>query len=290
MRIFVTGASGFVGSVVTRELLDAGHQVVGLVRSDSSASAVEAAGAEPQRGDLGDLETLSRAAAASDGVIHTAFVHDFANFAASCEIDRRAIEALGTALEGSNRPLIVTAGTVGCRTEAEAANMPDFPRKSEQAGLAFAERGVRAMVVRLPPSVHGEGDHGFVPALIRVAREQGFVSYVADGESRWAAVHRLDAARLYRLALEQGVAGARYHGVGDEGISTRELAETIGKRLRLPAVSKSPEEVTALLGLIGHVLSIDCASSSVLTQQLLGWGITQPSLLADLASDHYFAA
>jgi len=290
MRIFVTGASGFVGSAVVRELVAAGHQVVGLARSESSAHAVEAAGAKVQQGDLGDLAALKQAAAASDGVIHTAFGHDFSNFAASCEVDRLAIEALGAALAGSQRPLIVTAGSGTCRSEADEPNMPNMPRKSEQTGLSLTEKGVRAMVVRLPPSVHGAGDHGFVPALIRVAREQGFSSYVADGQNRWAAVHRLDAAKLYRLALEKGAAGARYHGIGDEGVPTKQLAEAIAERLGVPAVSRSPAEAAALLGFVGHVFALDCASSSKRTQELLGWRPTEVGLLADLDQGHYFKA
>jgi len=288
MRIFVTGASGFVGSAVVRELVAAGHRVVGLARSESSARSVKAAGAEVQPGDLGDLAVLKRAAAASDAVIHTAFNHDFSNFGASCEADRLAIEALGDALAGSQRPLLVTSGSGTCRTEADVPNMPNVPRKSEQAGLSLCERGVRAMVVRLPPSVHGEGDHGFVPTLIRVARDKGFSSYVAAGQNRWAAVHRLDAAKLYRLALEQGEAGARYHGVGDEGVPTKELAEVIGERLGLPVVSRSAAEAAVLLGFVGHIYALDCASSSQRTQQLLGWRPTAPGLLADLQQGHYF--
>lgn len=243
MRVFITGASGFIGSAVVQELLGAGHQVLGLARSEQSAAALAAAGAEVVRGSLVDLEVLRRAAAAADGVIHAAFNHDFADFAAGCAMDERAIETLGAALAGSGRPLVVTSGTMTATpgrlaTEDDVA-AANFPRKSEEAGLKTASSGVRATVVRLSPTVHGDGDHGFVPALIRAAREQGYSMYVGEGRNRWPAVHRLDAARLYRLALEQGASGRRFHGVAEQGIPTREIAEVIARRLNVPAVSKS---------------------------------------------------
>jgi nucleoside-diphosphate-sugar epimerase len=292
MRVFVTGASGWVGSAVTRELIAAGHTVLGLARSDSSAKAVAAAGADVHRGALDDLNSLTRGAAACDGVIHTAFIHDFSDFAASCATDKVAIEAIGAALEGSGRPLLVTSGTLGLppgRLGTEDDSIASvLPRKSEEVGLAMAARGVRAMVVRLSPSVHGDGDHGFVATLVRTAREQGFATYVGDGKNRWPAVHRFDAARIYRLALEQGAAGSRFHGVADEGIPVREIAEAIGRRLNVPAVSKTPEEAGARLGFIGHVLAMDGPASSALTQDRLGWRPTGPGLLADLAEGHYF--
>ena len=289
MRVFVTGATGFIGSAVVKELLGAGHQVLGLARSDAGATSLAAAGAEVHRGSLEDTDSLKRGAAAADGVIHTAFIHDFSDFAANARTDQLAIEAMTATLAGSGKPFVVSSGCLGLRTEEDSPS-PAFPRKSEQAGLAAAAQGVRAMVIRLSPSVHGDGDHGFVPALVKLAREEGFSMYVGDGQNRWPAVHRLDAARLYRLALEKGAAGARFHGVADEGIPVRELAEAIGRRLNVPAVSKTAEEATALLGFIGHVLGMGGPSSNTLTQERLGWHPTQPGLLEDLAQGHYFDA
>jgi len=293
MRIFVTGATGFIGTAVVRELIDAGHQVLGLARSDSAAKSLVAAGADVHRGSLEDLDSLRSAAAAAEGVIHTAFIHDFANYGPAAEADRRAIATLGDALAGSARPLIVTSGTLlalrkGPLATEDDAHNPNFPRKSEDAALALAARGVRASVLRLPPSVHGNGDHGFVPQLISIAREKGVSAFIGDGLNRWPAVHRFDAAHLYRLLLEKGSAGACYHGVADEGVPTREIAEVIGRQLNVPVVSKSPEEAADHFGWIGRFFGIDGPASSVQTREHLGWQPVQPGLIADLNAGHYF--
>lgn len=297
MRIFVTGATGFVGSAVVQDLIDAGHQVLGLARSDKSAAAVVAAGAEVHRGDLADLDSLKRGATACDGVIHTAFIHDFQNIAASAETDRRAIEALGEALAGSNRPLVVTSaiglltpGRLGTEDHAPDPNAPGAHRlASEQTALSLATRNVRVSVVRLPPSVHGDGDHAFVPALIRIAREKNVSAYIGDGNNRWSAVHRLDAARVFRLALEKGTAGSRYHAIGDEGIASRHIAKIIGQQLRIPVVSKSREEAAEHFGWLARFFGNDSPASSARTQQQLGWRPRQPGLIADLEHGRYFA-
>ncbi|HKU81590.1 MAG TPA: SDR family oxidoreductase [Candidatus Tumulicola sp.] len=296
MRIFVTGASGFIGSAVVAELIGAGHQVTGLVRSPESAIAVTAAGAEVLRGELGDLETLRAGASASDGVIHTAFIHDFANFHEAAATDVRAIEALGEALAGSHRPLVVTSGTallgpgrvVSEEDVADPALLASWPRRSEETALALANRGVRASAVRLPPSVHGEGDRGFVPMLIGIARSTGVSAYVGDGFNRWASVHRLDAAKLFKLALEKGSAEARYHGVADEGVPFREIAGVIGRHLGVPLVSITSDEAGGHFGFLARFASIDVPASSVQTQRLLGWNPTHAGLLADLDRGHYF--
>jgi nucleoside-diphosphate-sugar epimerase len=295
MRVFVTGATGFVGSAVVSELISAGHQVLGLTRSDAGAVSLTAAGANPHRGSLEDLESLRSGAANSDGVIHTAFIHDFLNYAAATEADRRAIETLGSALAGSGRPFVVTSGTLLLQRQGPLATeqdeaIPNFPRKSEAAGLAMASQGVHVAAMRLPPSVHGDGDHGFVPHLIAIAREKGSSAFVGDGLNRWPAVHRLDAARLYRLALEKGSAGTRYHGVADQGVPFREIAEVIGRRLNVPVISKSPEEAADHFGWISHFVSIDCPASSALTQEQLGWRPTHPSLIPDVDRPVYFEA
>jgi nucleoside-diphosphate-sugar epimerase len=294
MRVFVTGATGFIGTAIVRELIGAGHQVLGLARSEKAAQSLTAVGAEVHRGSLEDLESLGRGVAAADGVIHAAFIHDFANYAPAAEADKQAIETLGAALAGSDRPLVVTSGTLllqrhGPLATEEDSAIPNFPRKSEEAALAAASRGVRTSIVRLAPSVHGEGDHGFVPRLIEIAREKGVSAYPGDGLNRWPAVHRLDAAPLYRLVLEKGSAGASYHGVADEGVPVRDIAEAIGRRLSLPVVAKSLEEAADHFGWLGHFFGMDCPASSAQTQEGLEWHPTQPGLISDLDQAHYFA-
>jgi nucleoside-diphosphate-sugar epimerase len=292
MRIFVTGPTGFVGSAIVKDLISTGHEVLGLARSDASAKSLAEAGSLVHRGSLEDLDSLHRGAVAADGVIHTAFIHDFNNYAPAAEKDRQAIDTLGTALAGSDRPFVVTSGTLlvrrkGALAMEEDSPNPDFPRKSEDAALALAARGIHVSILRLPPSVHGEGDHGFVPALIGIAREKGVSAYVGDGLNRWPAVHRLDAAPLYRLVLGKGSAGASYHGVGDEGVPFRDIAAVIGRHLNVPVVSKSPEQAANHFGWLAHFVGIDCPASSAQTQEQLGWRPVRPGLIPDINA-HYF--
>jgi len=296
MRVFVTGATGFIGSAVVRELIDAGHQVTGLARSDQGAAALAAAGAQVHRGALEDPASLRSGAAAAEGVIHTAYIHDFSennDAAAYARIDRCAIEAIGEALAGSDKPLVVASGLVHtpgrlATEEDDAPDNPAYPRVSEPVALSLAGRGVRVSVVRLPPSVHGEGDHAFVPALIGIARAKGRSAYASDGSNRWAAVHRLDAAHLFRLALEAAPAGTRLHGVGDEGVPFCDIAEVIGRHLNLPVTSLPPAEAQGHFGLFALFASMDVPASSELTRKELGWEPTHAALIPDLDEGHYF--
>jgi nucleoside-diphosphate-sugar epimerase len=305
MRVFVTGASGWIGSVVVPALIGVGHQVVGLARSDASAAALAAAGAEVQRGTLDDLDCLQQAAAASDGVIHLAFKHDIAftgDFQGAADADRRAVEAFGEALAGSDRPFVIASGTLGIApgrvaTERDgqspdpamfALGGPATRQGTAQVTLDLASRGVRSSVMRLPPTVHGAGDNGFVARLVGIAREKGVSGYIGDGSSRWPAVHRHDAAQLFRLALETAPAGTVLHAVADEGVPIRAIAEVIGRHLNIPVVSIALEDAGEQFGFLAHFLGVDSPASSVLTRELLGWQPTHPGLIDDLDQGHYF--
>lgn len=294
MRIFLTGATGFIGSVIVSELLQAGHQVLGLTRSDAGAQALAAAGAEAHRGSLEDLDSLRSGAAGADGVIHCAFDHDFSNFLANCEKDRRAIEALGEALAGSSRPLVITSGTgMGAAAPGQLAtedhldlNHPNPRKVSEQAGAAVAERGVSVSVVRLP-QVHDTVKQGLITYAVQIAREKGVSPYIGEGRNRWPAAHVTDVARLYRLALEKNEAGSRYHAVAEEGITMREISEVIGRGLGVPVVSLAPEEAPAHFGWLAMFTSFDMPASSAITREKLGWNPAGPDLITDLKNMKY---
>jgi len=296
MRYFLTGATGFIGSAVTQELIARGHEVVGLARSDRSAAALEEAGAIPHEGSLEDLDSLRRGAEAADGVAHLAFIHDFSNIAHSGVVDLAAIEAIGETLADTGKPFAVTSGTAmltsGRPATEDDLSDPDgagaHRARSDAVALGLADRGVRAVLVRFPPSVHGAGDHGFVPAVIGAAREHGVSIYVGDGTNRWAAVHRLDAARLFRLALESAPAGARLHAVGDEGVPFRDIATVIGRHLGVPVEPVTAEEAQARLGFIGAFAGLDVPASAARTRELLGWEPVEQGLIADLEQGHYF--
>jgi nucleoside-diphosphate-sugar epimerase len=297
MRVFVTGATGFVGSAVVKELINAGHDVLGLARNENAAKLLTAAGAQVHTGNLEDLESLKAGAAQADGVIHTGFIHDFTRYKECCETDRRAIMALGEALAGTNKPLVVTSGTalltsgkLAIETDARAADNPN-PRLTEEAADAVAALGVKVSVVRLPPSVHGEGDHGFVPILINIARQKGISVYKGDGSNLWPAVHRTDAAKVFRLALEKNAeGGTRYHAVTEEGIAFKEIAEVIGKRLNLPVKSKTPTEADTHFDWFAHFAAFNNPTSSKQTQEQLNWNPVNIGLIEDVDSDYYFNA
>ncbi|MET8771770.1 SDR family oxidoreductase [Streptomyces sp. NPDC004658] len=300
MRFFVTGASGWIGSALVPDLIEAGHQVVGLARSDASAAALTAAGAEAVRGTVDDLGVLRDAAAASDGVIHLAFKHDVAfsgGFQEAAEADRRAVDAFGDALAGTGRPFVLASGLLGV-APGRLATERDRPalqgshfairQTTAEAALALAERGVRSSVVRLSPTCHGEGDNGFVASLVGIARAKGVSGHPGDGTARWPAVHRLDAARLFRLAAEKAPAGSVLHGAAEEGLALRDIAEVIGRHLGVPVTSVAPEAVAEHFGWLSGPLGFDTVASSALTRELLGWEPVQPGLLADLDEGHYF--
>jgi nucleoside-diphosphate-sugar epimerase len=297
MRVFVTGATGFVGSAVVRELVAAGHEVLGLARSDAGEAAVAAMGARALRGSLEEVDSLRRGVAATDGVIHTGFNHDFSRFAENCALDRRAIEAMGAEIGDTGRPMLVTSGValakggpVGLESDTAVPPSDAFPRASEAAAQALAERGMAVSVVRLPPTTHGEGDHGFVPILIDIARRTGVSAYIGDGDNAWSATHRVDAARVYRLALERGASGGPFHAIAETGIPFREIATLIGRELGVPVESRSGDEAAAHFGWFAKFAGMNMAASGEHTQRLLGWKPEAPDLLTDMRQTYFATA
>ncbi|MGA2295477.1 MAG: SDR family oxidoreductase [Acidimicrobiales bacterium] len=306
MRVFVTGASGWIGSAVVPELIEAGHQVIGIARSDASAAALGAAGVEVHRGSLDDLDELRRIASSSDGVIHLAFKHDLAfsgDFKGAADADRRAVEAFADALAGTDRPLVIASGTLGVapgRVATERDGHEDDPARAAlgegpnarwataEFTLSLASRGVRSSVMRLPPTNHGDGDNGFMATLVAIARDKGVSGYIGDGSSRWPAVHRLDSAHLFRLALDAAPPGSTLHAVADEGVPVRDIAGAIGRGLNLPVVSIAPDDAAEHFTWLAHFLALDSPASSALTRELLDWQPVQPGLISDLEEGHYF--
>jgi nucleoside-diphosphate-sugar epimerase len=294
MRVFVTGAAGFIGTATTKELIANGHEVLGLARSDANAETLERMGAKAHRGSLEDLDSLRKGAKETDGTIHLAFIHDFSKFEENGQIDKRAIEAMGDVLVGTNKPFIVTSGTglvapgVVITEDMRRDASAHVPRLSEQAGLAYASRGVRAMAMRLPQVHGGEGKAGLITYLLEGARQKGAAAYVGDGSARWAAAHRLDVVRLYRLALEKGAADGIYHAVGEEGVPMRQVIEVIGRVLSIPVISIKQEEAGGYYGPLAMFAGLDMPASSALTQQRLGWKPTQIGLIADIGRPNYF--
>jgi nucleoside-diphosphate-sugar epimerase len=306
MRVFVTGASGWIGSAVVPELLEAGHTVVGLARSEESTAALSAAGVQVQRGSLDDLDDLHAAASASDGVIHLAFKHDLAftgDFLGAATADRRAVEAFAQALEDSDRPLVIASGTLGVAPGQVATELdghlddpslavygegPLARRATAEFVLSLASRGIRSSVMRLPPTNHGDGDNGFMATLVAIARDKGVSGYIGDGTNRWPAVHRLDSARLFALAFDNAPAGSTLHAVADEGVPLRDIADVIGRHLGVPVVSIAPEDADGHFTWLARFLGADSPASSALTRELLGWKPVQLGLLDDLDQEHYF--
>jgi nucleoside-diphosphate-sugar epimerase len=296
MRVFVTGASGFVGSAVVKDLLAAGHQVLGMVRSDKGAEKVAAAGAEVHRGDIYDLESVKSGAAVCDAVIHTAFDHDFSKFKENCETDRKVVTAIASVLEGTDKPFVITSGVGLVSSLGRPANEDDVPQSSninprvasEEAAMAAAAKGVDTYIMRLPPTVHGAGEFGFIPMVINVDKSKGASAYIGDGANRWPAVHRFDAAALYRLAIEKKPSLKVFHAVAEEGIPFKEIAEAIGKGLNLPVVSKTGDEATEHFGWFSHFAGLDCPSTATKTIEATGWSPKEPGLIKDMFSGWYF--